>query len=303
MALVTVVGGVNIDIGGRPSNAATLGDSNPGVVTTSLGGVGRNIAHNLALLGLNVRLLSVFGNDDHAERIRRSCQELGIDASLSLTVDGERTSTYLFITDVDGDMALAVNDMEIYRHLTPAALESRMDELNRSDAVVVDANIPQESIEYLAQHCTAPLFSDPVSVAKGGRLKTSLCKLHTLKPNRMEAELLSGVSITDEESLQKAVDALLNTGMQYIFLSLGRDGVLAAKAGERVKLPVFPTSICNTTGAGDAFMSAVVWSYVNQLSLTDAAKAGLAAASIAMESSQANNPALCEAALRQRAGL
>ena len=89
-------------------------------------------------------------------------------------------------------------------------------------------DIPAESIEWLADHCAAPLFADPVSTAKAVKLKPVLGKLHTLKPNRIEAELLSGVKITGDASLQKAAETLLDTGLHRVFISLGSDGVFAA---------------------------------------------------------------------------
>ena len=58
-------------------------DSNPGAVRMSLGGVGRNIAHNMALLGVDVRMVTVFGDDINAQKIAASCGELGIDISQS----------------------------------------------------------------------------------------------------------------------------------------------------------------------------------------------------------------------------
>ena len=106
---VTVVGGVNVDIGGRPEAALVARDSNPGAVSSSLGGVGRNIAHNMALLGLDVRLVTAFGDDLNAQKLAASCGELGIDISQSPVIPGGRTSTYLFINDERGDMALAVS--------------------------------------------------------------------------------------------------------------------------------------------------------------------------------------------------
>lgn len=154
---VTVVGGVNMDIGGWPGEVPVMQDSNPGVVRMSLGGVGRNIAHNMALLGMDVRLLTVFGDDINAQKIAASCGELGIDISQSPIIPEGRTSTYLFITDEKGDMALAVSDMEIYKHLTPQLLAQRQTLLNASQAVVLDTNIPAESIEWLADHCAPPV--------------------------------------------------------------------------------------------------------------------------------------------------
>ena len=169
-----VVGGVNMDIGGRPSAALVERDSNPGRVRVSLGGVGRNIAHNMALLGVDTRMLTAFGDDLYAQKLAASCGELGIDISQCLQVPGAATSTYLFIADQDGDMALAVSDMDIYQHMTPAFLQSRRALLDNAQVVVVDTNIPEESIRWLCENVKTPIFADPVSTAKAVKL---LCEL------------------------------------------------------------------------------------------------------------------------------
>lgn len=295
-----VVGGVNLDIGGRSFGKLVPADSNPGQVRTSLGGVGRNIAHNMALLGMDVRLLTAFGDDLNAQRIAASCGELGIDISQCLTVPGGATSTYLFIADQRGDMALAVSDMEIYEHMTPAFLAGRSRLLQNAQLVVVDTNIPAESIAWLADNLHLPLFADPVSTAKAEKLRPVLGKLHTLKPNRMEAELLSGVAITDEASLNRAADALLDTGLRRVFISLGGEGVLAADHNGRVHVPCCPGNMVNTTGCGDAGMAAIAWAYLEGTDLAGTAKATMAAGAIAMESAETINPAMSARLLRDR---
>ena len=283
-----VVGGVNMDIGGVSCAPLVRADSNP--------------AHNMALLGVDTRLLTAFGDDGHAQRIAASCGELGIDISRALQVPGERTSTYLFIADERGEMELALSDMDIYRHITPAFLASRAQLLQNAQLVVVDANIPADAIQWLAQHVKPPLFADPVSTAKAEKLRPVLGKLHTLKPNRIEAQLLSGVEITDEASLNRAADKLLETGLRRVFLSLGGDGVLAADHSGRVRLPCLPGNRVNTTGCGDAFMAALAWAYLEGTDLEGTALAGSAAASIAMESGETINEAMSAQALAQRMG-
>ena len=295
-----VVGGVNIDIGGQSGAPLVSSDSNPGVVSTSLGGVGRNIAHNMALLGVGTHLLTAFGDDHYAQRIAASCGARGIDISRALQVPGERTSTYLFIADETGNMALAVADMDIYRHVTPAFLASRAQLLQNAQLVVVDTNLPADAIAWLAQHVKPPIFADPVSTAKAEKLRPVLGRLHTLKPNRLEAELLSGVSITDEASLNRAADVLLDTGLRRVFISLGAGGVLAADHSGRVRLPCFPGDVVNTTGCGDAFMAALAWAYLEGTALEGAARSGLAAAAIAMESGETINEAMSADALMER---
>lgn len=287
-----VVGGVNLDIGGTPHQTMVLHDSNPGKVRMTLGGVGRNIAHNMALLGVPTVLITALGEDLPARQITDSCLALGIDLSHALRLPGAATSTYLFLTDHLGEMELAVSDMEIYRHLTPAFLESKLEVLNGAKLVVCDTNIPAESVEFIANRCTAPVFLDTVSTAKAGKAKPILGKLHTLKPNRIEAALLSGVDIVDEVSLQVAASKLLETGLKRAFISLGGDGVLAADHQGLVHLPIYPGEMKNATGCGDAFMAALAWSYCRDEGLERAAQAGLAAAAIALAGAETINPAL-----------
>ena len=295
-----VVGGMNMDVGGRPDAALISNDSNPGRVRLSPGGVGRNIAHNLALLGVDTRMLTVLGEDLYAQRLAASCAEAGIDLTQSLHLPGESTSTYLYILDERGDMALALSDMAIYRRLTPEALAPRLPWLNSASVIVLDANIPAESILWLCEHARVPIFADPVSVTKADRLADVLPRLHTLKPNRLEAERLTGVAITDEKSARRAADALLGTGLQRVFLSLGSEGVLAADHRGQVFLPALDAKVVNATGGGDAFMAGLVWAYLRGESLVGSARAGLAAAALALESAETVNPNMSRRALCRR---
>ena len=295
-----VVGGVNVDIGGRSFAPLIAADSNPGRVSVSLGGVGRNIAHNLCLMGADVRLLTAYGDDLHGQQVASSCASLGIDLSRALKVSGGTTSTYLYLTDEHGEMALAVSDMSICEKITPEYLAENLGLLQNAQVVVADANIPRESLEWLAQNCTAPLFVDPVSTAKAEKLRPILHKIHTLKPNRLEAELLSGVKIETAEDVQTAAKELLRLGVHRLFISLGADGVLAAMGDQFLHLPNIPGQMINTTGCGDAFMAALVWAYLEGTDLENTAKAGLAAGSIAMESAETINPNMSAEALRAR---
>ena len=295
-----VVGGVNVDIGGRSFAPLVAADSNPGAVTMSLGGVGRNIAHNMSLMGVDVRLLTAYGDDLNGERVAASCSELGIDMSHALRVPGAVTSTYLYLTDPDGEMALAVSDMAVCEKITPAYLAVNLPILQNAQVVVADTNIPAESLQYLAENLTVPLFIDPVSTAKAEKLRPILSKIHTLKPNRLEAELLSGVKITCKEDVVKAADRLTELGVHRMFISLGTDGVYAAMGDQRLWLPNIPGHIVNTTGCGDAFMAALVWAYLEGSDLEATARAGLAAGSIAMESGETINPNMSAEALKAR---
>ena len=295
-----VVGGVNVDIGGKSFAPLVASDSNPGTVKVSLGGVGRNIAHNLSLLGTDVRMLTAFGDDVHGQRVAASCAELGIDASHALRISGGTTSTYLYLTDEQGEMALAVSDMEICKKITPAYLASNLSLLQNAQLVIADANIPAESLIYLAENCTPPIFCDPVSTAKAEKVRPILNRIHTLKPNKLEAELLSGVKIETMEDVAKAADKLLELGVHRLFISMGADGVYAAMGDRRLHLPNLPGAMVNTTGCGDASMAAIGWAYLEGMDLKETALAGLAAGAIAMESPDTINPAMSATAIKNR---
>ena len=297
---VVVVGGINVDIGGKSYAPLVEADSNPGTVKISLGGVGRNIAHNLSLLGTDVRMLTAFGDDVHGQQVAASCSELGIDLSHAQKIAGGTTSTYLYLTDEKGEMALAVSDMEICKKITPSYLSSNLSLLQNAQVVIADANIPAESLIYLAENCTAPLFCDPVSTTKAEKLRPILDKIHTLKPNRLEAELLSGVKIETKDDIAKAADKLLEMGVHRLFMSLGADGVYAAMDDQRLWLPNLPGHMVNTTGCGDAAMAAISWAYLEGMNLKDTAMAGLAAGAIAMESAETINPAMSATAIKNR---
>ena len=286
---VAVVGGMNMDIGGSANGALLLRDSNPGRVTLRPGGVGRNIAHDLRLLGAEVSLVSAVGDDAFGRALLESCEALGMDVSMTLRRPRERSSTYLYVNDEGGDMLLAVSDMDIVDRITPTALAPWLDRLNSFDALVLDANLSQASLEFLAEKLTVPLYADPVSAAKASKLLTILPRLTALKPNRLEAETLTG-----EKNMERAAKALLDRGVKRVLISLGEEGMLAAEGDTRLHLPRRKVTVVSTTGAGDAATAAMVWAGVQGLELERTARFSQLAGATTCECLEANNPKLGE---------
>ncbi len=291
MGRVLVIGAVNVDIGGRSAAPLRMQDSNPGSVTTSFGGVGRNIAHNLCLLGVETSLLTVLGDDGFAAQLRQNAEEIGLDLSLSSTVTGERTSTYLYLLDERGDMALALSDMEIYRHMTVDFFRERIDAINAFDLVVLDANTPEESLCWLAQHCTAPMVADPVSTVKAEKMRKLLPKLYAFKPNALEASLLTGIPVERDGDEETAADALLSLGMEQVYISLGSRGIFAkARSGDSVRLPCPKVEVANATGAGDAMVAALTAALLEKKGLADTAREAICAGAFACTAESTIHP-------------
>ena len=282
-----VIGGVNMDIWGRPSGAIVPRDSNPGRVTMTPGGVGRNIAHDLRLLGLQVSLVCALGDDMIGRALLENCSQLGMDMSLSPILPGRHSSTYLFVTDGQGDMELAINDMDICAELTPQHLEPLLPQLEGYAAMVIDANLPPESIALLCTRSPIPIYADTVSAAKCRRLLPHIGSLRALKTNAMEAAALTGHS--DPEKAARALSAM---GARRVFVSMGSQGMLAAEGEKLLFLPVYETQVVNTTGAGDAATAAIVWADLLGLDLAGAAQCAQLAGSITCRSAGPNNPDL-----------
>lgn len=297
-----VVGGINLDVCGKAFGPLIAADSNPGAVRFSPGGVGRNVAHNLSLLGAPVFLLTALAGDAWESLIRGSCKTAGIDLSHARFVPDGKTSAYLAIEGPEGDMALALCDNALAASITPDYLAEELALLNGAAAVVLDTNLPEETIRFLAERVTAPLFADPVSVTKAEKLRPVLGRLHTLKPNRVEAELLSGVPIRDRNSLELAASKLLSTGLRRVCISLGGEGVYCAWDAERCLCPCPETKLVNASGGGDAMMAGFVRAFLDGLPIEASARFALACSSLAVEGEETVNPALSLEAARCRSG-
>ena len=284
---ITVIGGANTDISGAPSGRFASGDSCPGRVGMSFGGVGRNIAQDLVGLGAEVSLITATGGDVFGAALRENCREHGIDMSMSLTAEGERSSVYLYVTDERGEMIAAVSDMEICGKITPEYLGRFIDRINDSDAVVIDANLDRGTIDYLSKNCLAPLYADTVSGAKAPRLGGALGALRAVKPNLLEARALCGAQTAED-----CAAALIEKGVGRVFISLGAQGILAAEGEERVVLPCQSVPVTDTTGAGDAATAAIVWADLQGMSLADTARAAVRAGALTVSCAGANSSEL-----------
>lgn len=296
-----VVGGSHVRIDARAARTPEPGASVPGTVSVTPEGAGRNIAHDLSLLGVDTRLITAYGDDLFGQRIVSSCSELGIDLSHALRLPGCSSASCVALSDEAG-AEVCIHDTDICSRITPEFLASKIGMLQNAQVVVVDTNLSAESLVFLAENCVAPIFCDPVSPEQAKKILPILPKIHTLKPSRAELEALTGLPVTNKQELLKATEQLLRLGVRRVFVSLGCNGVLAAMGRERLLLPPLPGHEICARGCGDAFMAALVWAYLECSSLRPTALAGLAAAAITMESRQVINPALSATLLRTRMG-
>mgnify|MGYP001350180575 CR=1 FL=1 len=284
---IVVVGGNNVDINATSFTQLVYGDSNPGVIHTGLGGVGRNIAENLVRMGQNVSFISVFGDDEFSVLAQTHAKRIGMDISESIFVTNAPSCVYVCINEPNGEMAVAVNDMELCNQITPEYLASKMDRLSAADGIVIDANISEAAIDYLVQNTSVPIFADAVSAKKASRLHSSLPHLKALKSNQIEVELLTGLTIEHEFAMNTAAKTLHQMGVELVLITLGSRGAYASDGNTQLFEHPYPQRMINTTGCGDAFMAAAVLGVLQHRDLQDILHMGLAAASSCGQSESA----------------
>jgi pseudouridine kinase len=212
-----------------------------------------------------------------------------MDMSMALVLPERKSSTYLYVNDAGGDMQIAISDMEISKCLGREHLEPLMAIINEAEAVVVDANLEEDTIRYICENCTAPIYADPVSTVKAVKLRSVLDKLYCLKPNAIEAEKLTG-----EKDPAKAAEALVKMGVKRVFVSCGGDGMVIADDSGVLSLPALKIEVINTTGAGDAAAAAIIMAGVSGKGLEESAHLAMQAGAMTCRCLEANNPEISQ---------
>lgn len=257
-AKVAVYGGANLDIQGKSFSTFLPGDSNPGSLSISPGGVGRNIAENLSRLGMETELVSLFGTDALAAVLTDSLRATSIRYDRSIFLPEKPSSAYLCLLDSDGSLAGAVAAMELLEELTLEMMEKCWQAGDEADLVILDANLPQLVLTAALKRWQGkPVLVDPVSEAKAGRVQSVLNMLEMIKPNLREAELLAGlrypsVSEGPVQRAGRAAMALVGLGVGEVFVSIGHLGLVYAGPDVCGLVSPLKLPVVNVSGAGDA---------------------------------------------------
>ncbi len=311
-----VIGGSILDLKCRSAHPLQSGTSNPGRVVRTAGGVGRNIAENLARLGTPTTLVTALGNDADGEFLLHASRSAGVCVDHVIRMD-EPTGRYVAILDSDGELAVAVSDMAATEAIQAYHLLTDRDLMNRARLVVLDGNLPPDSLgAALDAAATAgvPVLLDPVSTAKAERLAPLLeprRPVRTLTPNRRELEAICGVALASDDAVGRAAGGLHERGVDQVWVRMGERGSLLSlrRDGALVQhvLPVQPAvpadEIRDVTGAGDSALAAFAHALLQEHGPLAAARLGHAAAAFTIGSAETVRTdmsfALLEALLHQ----
>jgi pseudouridine kinase len=283
-----VIGGANVDVKARSAAAIVAGTSNPGHVVRSPGGVGRNVAENLARLGTLTHLVAAVGSDPLGDELLAATESAGVDVRFVRRVPG-RTGTYVAVLDAVGELTVAVSDMAATEALTASDVGAASGAIAAAGLVVLDGNLPRAALVAgwdLAVEAGLPVVIDPVSVPKAAALADLLDgsrPLFAITPNLDELAVLAD-----------PVD-LVSRGVELVWVRCGAEGSRLVTSGGSTRLPSTPAEVVDVTGAGDAMLAAFCHGVLSGDDPVSAARLGHAAAALTVASAATVRPDLREA--------
>lgn len=256
--LVICIGASFVDELFHAKDEMLLATTNEAIVTKTVGGVSRNIAHQLALLNVPVQLISVFGNDSDGDWLKRVCKNADVALDASITKEG-LSGKYTGILNVDGSLFSAFLTNAANHLLTPQHLEKHKGLLVTASYLLADANISIETADWLLAFCNEtgiPFILEPVSVLPAKKYKeANLRGLHLITPNEDELPVLCS-----EKAFftQQQIEELLERGVQNIWLHNGKHGSALYNREKSITLQAPEIEVVDCTGAGDGSLSGFI---------------------------------------------
>jgi pseudouridine kinase len=284
---ILVIGSAGVDIIGRASDPLQPRTSNPGQLRVSHGGVARNVAEDLARLGMDVVLITAVGDDPEGYSLLAEARRAGINTDYCLAEKGQTTGTYLAILDQGGALHLAMDDMKVIEAVTPAHLRKHRALFQEAAAVFVDCNLPPNTLAAAvgaARKSGVPVAADPTSVSLAPRLAPHLSDLWLIIPNEAEAGILCPHPVPHADR-DRAIDAarhLVSQGVEIAVIAMAEFGVGYATAHTSGHIPALKTEVVDPTGAGDAMTAAVIFALLNDIPMDEAIRLGASAAALTL---------------------
>ncbi len=277
---VAVVGGITMDQFGIPDDEVIQKKSNSGVIHSDMGGLGRNIAVNLTKLNIPNYFISVYGHDSAGEEFKKDALKNNLDITYAKQISDKPTSRYLYINQTSAKRIFGVDDSRIHDEITPAFLQERIDVLKNAEMIVVDPNLPQETITWIYNTFRQPLLADSINKVK--RLTAGIEALDTLVLNADESETITDIKVIDQESEKRCADKLLSMGISNVFIYDTEVGFLYQTKEKSFYFPITLKKIVNANGVGAAAIAAIIYAHRMNMNIEQTATAAQKAAQVAM---------------------
>ena len=281
--IIVVFGGINMDLVGSTTRMPAPGETVFGEeFHTAPGGKGANQAVAAARLGADVRMVGRVGQDAFGPVLLEGMRREGIDVSRVAEDPDNSSGIAMILLDSDKqNYIIAIYGANLACDATQA--EALDDALVGADALLMQLETPLEVCLHAARKARdlgVTVVWDPAPALKMPAEAYALCDV--LTPNQVEAEFLTGVSVTDISSAEAAADKLLALGAKAVVVKLGEHGAYYATSANRGHVPPFQVEVQDTVAAGDAFAGALGIALSQGWPLEKAVRYGCAAGALAV---------------------
>lgn len=291
-----LIGGAVFDRKYRARQKIVLETSNPVDGMRSFGGVARNVAENLSLLGTPTSFISIVGNDETGAALLAHLRGQGIDVSQVVVTSEKPTAEYAAILDPAGDLVLGLADMGIFDLFQPAHIDRAWSHLASASLVFADCNLPAETLHHLIERRRNARFRlavDAVSTHKVVRLPANLSGIDLLFMNIDEAN--ARLARTGAQSLDDAAEAarlLQQAGAREAIVTMGSRGIAVATVEGVRSFEAVKASPLDMTGAGDAMIAGTLHGTLSSMDSFAAARIGSLIGALTTESAASVHPDL-----------
>lgn len=254
---IVVIGSCNTDMVVKAGRLPVPGETVlGGTFYMNPGGKGANQAIAAARLGAEVTLISKIGYDLFGLQALEIYRSEKINTEFIFTDQKSPSGVALISVDSYGENSIIVAP-GASRSLLTEDIDKAKSKLEEADIILMQLEVPIETVEYAATIAKSYgkkviLNPAPVSVLSNSFLSC----VHTILPNRIEAEMLSGIKVIDEESAWRAAKAIGEKGIENVVITLGKDGAYVKEKEEYTMIPAKEVETIDTTGAGDVFCGA-----------------------------------------------
>ena len=288
MSYILVIGACLMDTKGKPHAGLDPGTSNPANIKTTLGGTARNVAENLARLGVEVKLVSAVGDDMIGRQLVKKTAAAGVDTTHVQVVEGANTGSYIALLDAGGGMSVALDDTRVMAHVTANWMYQNRALIRDAAFVVVDGGVIPATLDTIvnqAAKMNVAVCADPSSTRLATRLCPILNKLSLVVPNELEAAAICGSEYEgyDPDSSLALARELVKSGVDTAVVTLSDFGLVSATGDESGYLPVPATNVVDSTGTGDAITAAILFGMSEGLPTLECMKLGVAAAGMTLQ--------------------
>lgn len=231
-------------------------------VTIESNGSAFSIACHLAEMGKDVAFASVVADDAMGLAVREQLKAIGVDVSNLRTAEGS-TPVQVELLNVLKDPQMVFGNSKLYEAMTPEMAEGWSEIFDNAEAIVVDGNLPKETLEYIADKYgnkdDVKLFFDPASHAGAVNSRDILGSFYCVMPGRVEAEAMVRDTVLSAEQLMEAGEFFAKKGVAKTIITIKGGGLYyKADAVAGMLKPERVLSFADTSGAGDVVSAAVV---------------------------------------------